>query len=228
MQIQDGISTKLNHSANLNPRAFTMIDLLALVGIVLLLASIVLPAVSSHRRKAKAEACKDDLKQIGVAFRTWALDCGDAYPSRVTIDNGGAKEQIELGNVFFNFLVMSNEIGSPKILVCPEDIEKTAIDNFTPALSNTNVSYFVGADAEDTFPQMLLTGDRNLAFQGHPVGPGLFPVTSNRIALSWTKTIHNERGNIGLADGSVQTLDSKRLALAAAGQDYATNRLAIP
>jgi len=86
-----------------------MIDLLVLVGIILLLACLVVPAVSSGRHK-KAEACRDNLKQIGVAFRTWALDCGDKYPSGVAISNGGAKEQIEMGNVFFNFLVMSNEI----------------------------------------------------------------------------------------------------------------------
>jgi prepilin-type processing-associated H-X9-DG protein len=228
MQIKHRISTALKHVTIRNRRAFTIIELVALVGITLLLGCIVLAGLASHRHRAKAEACKDNLKEIGVAFRTWALDCGDLYPSRVTIDNGGAKEQIEMGNVFFNFLVMSNEIGSPRILVCPQDGEKTANANFSCAFSNTNVSYFVGVDAEDTFPQMLLTGDRNLAFQGKPVGPGLFLVTSNRTALSWTKTIHNARGNIGLADGSVQIFNSKQLALVAASQSCDSNRLAIP
>src|SRR5260370_39937609 len=142
MRIQRRNSTTRNHWAVRNPNAFKIIELLVLVSTILLLACFVLPAIASHRHRAKAEACKDNLKQIGVAFRTWALDCGDAYPSRVTINNGGAKEQIELGNVFFNFLVMSNEIGSSKILVCPDDIEKTPIDSFTAAFSNTNVSYF--------------------------------------------------------------------------------------
>jgi prepilin-type processing-associated H-X9-DG protein len=228
MQTQNRISRNPERSTVRNPTAFTLIDLLALVGIILLLACLALPALASHRRKAKAGACRENLKEIGVGFRTWALDCGDAYPSRVSINNGGAKEQIEVGNVSFNFLVMSNEIGSPKILVCPLDIGRTTIGNFSTAFSNTNVSYFVGVDAEDTFPQMLLTGDRNLAFQSNPVGTGLFLIASNRTALSWTKTIHNARGNIGLADGSVQTLDSRRLALAAASQSCETNRLAIP
>jgi hypothetical protein len=167
------------------------------------------------------------LKQIGVGFRTWALDCGDQYPSGVTVNNGGAKEQIELGNVFFNFLVMSNEISSPNILVCPEDGEKTARP-FSPGFGNTNVSYFVGADAQDTFPQMFLTGDRNLAFENKPLQPGIFVWTSNRSALSWTTTIHNGCGNVGLADGSVQFFDSRRLAAAGRNQSCETNRLAIP
>src|SRR5437879_6442812 len=122
MQIHRRIAGNSNRSTIRNPKAFTIIELLVLVGIILLLACVVLPAVAIHRRKAKAEACRNNLKQIGVAFRTWALDCGDAYPSRVTIGNGGAKEQIELGNVSYNFLVMSNEIGSPNVLVCPQDV----------------------------------------------------------------------------------------------------------
>jgi prepilin-type processing-associated H-X9-DG protein len=228
MQIQIRTSTRLSHSARLNAKAFTIIDLLVIAGIIVLLACIALPALASHRRKAKAEACKDNLKQIGVAFRTWALDCGDRYPSGVTLDNGGAKEQIEMGNVSFNFLVMSNEIGSPKILVCPEDGEKAAKADFGCGFGNPNVSYFVGADAEDTFPQMFLSGDRHLAFESKPLPPGIFICTSNRSALSWTKAIHNARGNVGLADGSVQFVDSRQLASAAAQQSAEASRLAIP
>lgn len=227
MQIQNGISAQLNRPAARNAKAFTIIDLLVIAGIIVLLACIALPAIASHRRKAKAEACHDNLKQVGVGFRTWALDCGDQYPSGVTVNNGGAKEQLEMGNVFFNFLVMSNEIGSPKILVCPQDGEKTA-GPFSPAFSNTNVSYFVGADAIDTFPQTFLTGDRHLAYENKALPPGIFIWTSNRSALSWTKAIHNECGNVGLADGSVQFLKSRQLAQAAANQSYDTNRLAIP
>jgi competence protein ComGC len=228
MQVQHRISRNLNHAAIRNSKAFTIIDLLIILGIIVLLACIALPALASHRRKAKTEACHDNLKQIGVGFRTWALDCGDQYPSGVTLNNGGAKEQIEMGNVFFNFLVMSNEIGAPKILVCPEDGEKTAKADFGCGFSNTNVSYFVGADAEDTFPQMFLTGDRNVAVENKPLPPGIFVWASNRSALSWSKAIHTARGNVGLADGSVQLLDSRRLALAAAQQSAETNRLVIP
>jgi prepilin-type processing-associated H-X9-DG protein len=209
-------------------RAFTLIEIIVIIGVIALLACVLLPSLAYQRRHAKADACKDNLKQIGVAFRTSALDCGDAYPTRVTLGNGGAKERVEQGQVFFTFLVMSNEIGAPKVLACPQDSGKAAATGFNCAFSNTNVSYFVGIDAEDTFPQMFLTGDRNLAFNGRALGAGLFDWTSDKTHLSWTKAIHNEHGNIGLADGSVQFLDSAKLALAAARQSCETNRLAIP
>lgn len=209
-------------------KAFTVIELLFLIGILLLLACVLLPSLAYQRRHARARACVDNLKQIGVAYRTLTLDGGDSYPAQVDVKSGGAREEIESGHVFFNYVVMSNELSSPKILVCPQDDGKIAAVSFSPRFNNTNVSYFVGANAVDTFPQMFLSGDRNLAFEHKPLPPGIFVWTSNRSALSWTKAIHDECGNVGLADGSVQFLKSKRLADLAANQSCDTNRLAIP
>lgn len=228
MQFQNRISSIGKRPVFRDRKAFTLRELLILVGVLLLLACVVLPCIGNHRRQVKARACIQNLKQIGVGFRTWALDCGDSYPTQVTLNSGGAKERVEMGQVFFTFAVMSNEIGSPRILACPEDVDKVALDAFGPSFSNTNVSYFIGADAQDTFPQMLLIGDRNLAYKGDPIAPGLFVVTSNRSALSWTRSMHNERGHIGLADGSVRDVNSKQLAFAAANQSCDTNRLVIP
>jgi hypothetical protein len=77
---------------------------------------------------------------------------------------------------------------------------------------------------------MFLSGDHNLGFNGQPLKQGLFPLTTNNPALSWTKAIHNSCGNILFADSSVQFLDSKQLATAARDPEgnLATNRLAIP
>jgi len=112
-------------------------------------------------------------------------------------------------------------------LVCPEDDRKTEAANFSIAFNDRNVSYFVGVDATEYFPQMFLSGDRNLAFERKPLQPGIFVCATNRSALSWTETIHNRCGNIGLADGSVQHFDSNKLVVAT-GQQECTNRLAIP
>src|SRR5690242_9039325 len=115
MQIQAHFITIGKRSPFYNPKAFTLKELLMLAAVILLLGCIVIPCLAKHRRQAKARACMDNLKQIGVSFRTWALDCGDSYPAQVTLNCGGAKERLETGEVFYNFLVMSNEIGSPKI-----------------------------------------------------------------------------------------------------------------
>jgi hypothetical protein len=122
---------------------------------------------------------------------------------------------------------MSNELQSPKILVCPADKQKTVAANFNEGLSDSNLSYFVGLDAAARYPRMFLSGDRNLVANGQPVAKGLFVLTTNT-PLNWTTNIHISSGNIGFADSSVQFLTSDGLAQANQKQDLATNRLAIP
>jgi hypothetical protein len=180
------------------------------------------------RRQALAKDCAFNLKQVGLAFRTWTIDSDVQGPWRFPMAVPGTKELVGTGKVFVYFQVMSNALTTPKILVCPRDKAKIAATRFTSGFSDKNVSYFVGTDAMETCPQMLLSGDRNLAFQGQPIKPGLFILATNNTAISWTKAIHHSWGNVGLADGSVQFYDSKRLAEAAQNQGVATNRLAIP
>jgi len=209
-------------------KAFTLIELLILIATLLVLACVLVPSLAHQRHHARVQACFDNLKWIGVAFRTWAVDQSDLPSTGVSVTSGGTLELAATGQAFVHLRAMSNELSSPKILVCPCDQLKTVASNFNCGFSDSNVSYFVSPDARDVYPQMLQTGDRNLAFENKPIEPGVFVWTTNRSALSWTKAIHNASGNVGLADGSVQFLDSKKLAAAAANQYSDTNRLAIP
>lgn len=207
---------------------FTVIELVILFGILMLLAGVLLPCLAYQRRHARVQACFDNLKQVGVAFRTWAVDQSDLPSTGVSANSGGTLELASTGRAFIHLRAMSNELSSPKILVCPSDSLKTVASSFNCRFSDSNVSYFVSPDARDVYPQMLFSGDRNLACGDKTLEPGVFVWISNRSVLSWTETTHNRSGNVGLADGSVQHLDSKQLAFAAANQSCATNRLAIP
>ena len=209
-------------------RAFTLIELIVIVLTLVVLAGALVCGLVRAGRTAQDLYCNSNLKQIGLAFRTWAIDHSTNWPAQASTASGGSKELIGTGQVFVHLRVMSNELATPKILVCPADKAKTAAQDFGPKLSDTNVSYFVSVDANEDTPQMFAAGDRNLAFQGQPIKPGLFTLTTNNPALSWTKAIHDSRGNIGLADGSVQGFGAEHLAEAAQNQYVATNRLAIP
>jgi prepilin-type processing-associated H-X9-DG protein len=198
--------------------------LLVIIAVLAILAAMLLPALASAKRKAKRINCVNNLKQNGLAFRLWAGDNGDKYPMAVSTNKGGTMEYAEDGNAFRHFQVMSNEFGTPKTLVCPAD-DRTAAANFV-RLKNKNVSYFVGLDAAEARPQMLLTGDRNIT-------NGLSPVRSvlelrPEIPAGWTEDMHNGQGNAGLADGSVHqvTIDGLRNAIKNSGD--ATNRIALP
>jgi len=202
--------------------AFTLVGLLVIIAVLAILAAMLLPALARAKQKAKRINCINNLKQDGLAFRLWSGDNGDKYPMAVSTNKGGTMEYA--GDVFRNFQVMSNELSTPKILVCPED-------NRTPAasfarLQNKNISYFVGLDAEETRPQMLMTGDRN-------VTNGLAPVQSvlelrPEIPACWTEAMHDRKGNVGLADGSVQQFTTVRLQSALQNTGDSTNRVALP
>jgi len=183
-----------------------------------------LPALASAKRKAKRINCVNNLKQDGLAFRLWEGDNGDKYPMAVSTNKGGTMEYAEDGNAFRHFQVMSNELSTPKILVCPAD-DRTPAANFAK-LKNKNVSYFVGLNAEETRPQMLLTGDRNIT-NGIAPEHSILKLVPDQPA-GWTEDLHNGQGNVGLADGSVQqvTIDSLRNAIKNSAD--ATNRIALP
>ena len=124
---------------------------------------------------------------------------------------------------------MSNELSTPYILICPADVRPRAKD-FGSTFSNTNISYFVGVDADETKPQMPLSGDRNI-LGGMKLANGILEITTNQF-VSWSSEMHDGVGNIGLADGSVQQLGSFRMTTTGLQQMFppgvATNRLAIP
>jgi type II secretory pathway pseudopilin PulG len=209
-------------------RAFTLIEVLVIVITVIMIAAFLIPGLVRERRRARVVYCSDNLKQVGLAFRTWIIDSGSEYVTHVRMADGGTKELVGTGQVFIHFRVMSNELSTPKVLVCPLDKAKVVATNFAVGFSDKNVSYSVGTDAMETYPQTLLSGDRNLAFQGQPIKPGLFVLTTNNTSLTWTKALHYPCGNVGLGDGSVQFWDVKQLAAGVQNQGMDTNLLVFP
>src|SRR5882724_8113127 len=113
---------------NDSAKAFTLIELLIVVAIIAVLAAIILPSMARQGCvPGQRINCVNNLKQIGLAFRTWALDNNDKYPMQVSVTNGGAMEIVSTGTVFTVFQVMSNELSTPKILFCPEESDPKRI-----------------------------------------------------------------------------------------------------
>jgi hypothetical protein len=189
--------------------------------VIALLFVLLVPWQHGAREHAQMVQCCGNLKAIGIAFKTWALDGTNGFPMQVSAGKGGARELTGTEMALIHFQVLSN---APRELVCPAD-KRAAAKDFA-SLSNTNVSYFVGLDADESSPQMFLAGDCNVT-NGTPLPPNrILTITTNTV-LGWTHELHNCCGNVLLDDASVQQTTSSGLRAMAASSG-GTNRLAIP
>ena len=141
-------------------------------------------------------------------------------------------------DVFRMFETMSNELNSPKILICPGESDKArraatvfspnvaGIPGAVPFNGNRNVSYFLGVDSTPTNATLLLAGDRNIT-NGFALSNGLLELKTNQ-SIGWTKDMHHFAGNILLSDGSAQMVTSQGLRDLLKNTGVETTRLAMP
>jgi hypothetical protein len=117
-------------------------------------AALMIPAFTKGWSQAQTVTCVNNLKQIGLGARMWASDHNDTFPP--------------------DFITMSNELVSPKVLVCPGDKSKAKLLSWSGVTPN-NITY-------------------------EYLSPGIKATGNDRIPV-FRCPIH---GNVCYGDGSVQ------------------------
>ncbi len=215
-------------------QAFTPIELLVVLGVLCTLFTLfILPAMSKSRlSSSRMIKCASNLKQVALSFKMFAGDNNGDFPFEASA-SAAYKNSAE---AWLHFMSISNELGSTRILLCPEDRDRkpmavdftsgtNATTNSLSTLKNSAVSYFIGLDARENRPDYWLTGDGGVSDTGHTHnGPLLF--ANENSDLHWPATIHEFRPNVAMADGSVQ-IGKKQKSLAP-WPVKTSNRLLLP
>jgi type II secretory pathway pseudopilin PulG len=80
-------------------RAFSLIELLVVCGIIVVLAALLLPALSRAKSKARNITCVNQLKQLGVAVRLYAEDNAGRLPVAELLPSNPANPQRPLPRI---------------------------------------------------------------------------------------------------------------------------------
>ncbi|HEY7089060.1 MAG TPA: type II secretion system protein [Tepidisphaeraceae bacterium] len=161
------MNRKPSHSLSAAERAFTLVELLVVIGVIAILIGLLLPALTKAREAANRTACLSNLREINNAFRFYALSNGDQVPLGFRTASKQYNSMVfstTAGGywVLFGLLNQTKCLPNPKVLFCPAENNPKFMYNtadnpwpdpgITPA---ANIQAGYGARPEQQIPDDL-------------------------------------------------------------------------
>jgi len=246
---------RMNPDRSASRRGFTRPELVMVLATLALLAGIVVPVLASSKIRGEQAMCFNNLRRIGHAFHLWASDHDDRNPWVTPVSEGGTYWSANplKANAYFQMGMVSNELATPQVFVCPSDQvagapRRMATDFsytnanggfFVPGFRNAALSYIVGLHSFPGASRAILSGDRNIRWDA------LDQICASGISLCamagvgrggevptvrWTNAIHGETGNLLFNDGRVDQLSITGLRQASkpAQENISTGHFLVP
>jgi prepilin-type N-terminal cleavage/methylation domain-containing protein len=216
-------------------RAFTLVELLVVIGIIAVLISILIPALQKARRSAELTQCMSNLRQIALMEFLYAHNNRDFIPLGYSGGSGGGARQFNYiigqnssapeGRGPFGYLYRTNLIQNPKAFYCPsQTYEPTLIydgpqNRWFNATATGSIRVGYG-----TRPLAMWNGVHystpTAGNKGYPM-PKKTKLGSKTAIIAdivgspfYLKTTHWPIVNVAYNDGSVQPFDCRKFPAA--------------
>ncbi|MCD4825363.1 MAG: prepilin-type N-terminal cleavage/methylation domain-containing protein [Phycisphaerae bacterium] len=178
-------------------RGFSLIELLIVIAIISLLASILLPSLSRAKELAMRTVCKSNFRQLGLGFAMLAKDlkrktpqsdnafyCYDAYKSSRWAQQG--------------LLYSSGYVQEPKLFYCPNDTKTVCRNNWDDPSARKVTGYVFRKCSAPGYATGNPYTTRNY---GLPFGPAEIAIMADRPCYS--ECWHGDGYNVLYLDGHV-------------------------
>ena len=186
-------------------RAFTFIEAIVIVAIIVILAAMLFPITGRHPENSRGRACQSNFKQIGLAFAQYVHETGGKYPPAT----------LAWGEVLQPYLK------DAELFHCPS-VDPQSPDQTTDYWMNARLS---GMDYEALTQSTDLTLIV-LAGEGLPAQP--LDYSLRLLPPAWTNDSrspanrHLDAANYLFADGHAKLLRPQRITLNPPSQEQPT------
>ncbi len=106
-------------------RAFTLVELLVVIGIIAILIAILMPTLTKARESARRAECLSNLRQVGLSFRFYAMNNRDQVPLGYRANTKQFNSMIYSSTakrlVLFGWLYTAGLMKNPKVFFCPSE-----------------------------------------------------------------------------------------------------------